>query len=62
VLNDKTFCTNGDNVQRVVKVLGYMADQDQEIARKLVAAGKEMLPQIDLRLKKNISDLIAKYE
>ena len=47
---------------RVVKVLGYMADQDQEIAQKLVAAGKEMLPGIDLRLKKNISDLIAKYE
>lgn len=62
VLNDKTFCTNGDNVMRVVKVLGYMADQDQEIAQKLVAAGKEMLPGIDLRLKKNISDLIAKYE
>lgn len=61
-LKDKKFCTNGDNVRVVMKVLEYMADQSQEQAQKLVAAGEKMVPELDVRLKKNLNDLIAKYK
>ena len=59
-LKDKKFCMNGDNVRVVMKVLEYMADQSQEQAQKLVAAGEKMVPELDVRLKKNLNDLIAK--
>ncbi|WP_065220515.1 MULTISPECIES: thioredoxin family protein [Butyricimonas] len=61
-LKDKKFCMNGDNVRVVMKVLEYMADQSQEQAQKLVAAGEKMVPELDVRLKKNLNDLIAKYK